>query len=94
MGQSGKEFRGCLKVDSFSSGATLYREQPQSLKYLAGVSEENMAKKHQICFSSVGGLVALYLEAQGTSDVLRKDVFRLTYDLEPIKERGYSGKCL
>lgn len=90
MGQSGKEFRGCLKVESFSSGATLFLEKPQSLKYLSGLSEENMNKKNQICFKSVDGHVAFFLEARGNHGIVKKEVFRLMYDLEPVKSRGYS----
>lgn len=91
MGQSGKEFQVCLKVDSFFSGVTLYREQHHSLKHLYGVSEENEGKKDQMCFRSSGGHVVLYMEARGTHSVLKKEVFRLIYDLEPMK-KGYSGK--
>ena len=91
MGQTGKEFRVCLKVDSYLLGVTLYQEQHQSLKHLYGASEENENKKQQICFRSSGGHVAFYIEAQGIHSVFMKEVFRLIYDLEPIK-KGYSGR--
>lgn len=91
LGQSSKEFQVCLKVDSFFSGVTLYREQHHHLKHLYGVSEQNEGKKDQMCFRSSGGHVVLYMEARGTHSVLKKEVFRLIYDLEPMK-KGYSGK--
>lgn len=92
LGQSNKEFQGCLKVSSYSSGATLYQEEPQRLKYLYGVSEETEVRSDQMCFRSVGGQVALFLEAHGPRSSLKKDTFKLAYDLEPVKQKTYSGK--
>lgn len=90
LGQSNKDFQGCVKVTPFSSGATLYQEEPKRLKYLYGNDEEDEDRTKQICFKSVGGQVALYLEARGSENSLKKDAFRFVYDLEPMQKRKYS----
>lgn len=51
---------------------------------------KNVLKCALTLFRSVGGQVALYLEATG--DAIKKDVFEFMYDLQPIQPETFSGK--
>ncbi|CAL1280262.1 unnamed protein product [Larinioides sclopetarius] len=82
-----KDFQGCLKVSTNSSGASLYLEGHKKLHLLY---RDNSSVNSQRCFRSIGGHVALFLEAHAPSESLKKQLFELMYDLEPIQPKSFS----
>ncbi|XP_054716975.1 meteorin-like protein [Uloborus diversus] len=89
-GHSGKDFTACFKVLAHSSGATLYLEGHQSLRYLYGHGDESNSENEVKCYKSIGGQVALFLEAQMPQDSLKKEKIQFLYDLQPLHEKAYS----
>ncbi|XP_055950053.1 meteorin-like protein [Argiope bruennichi] len=87
IGHFHKDFQGCLKVSANSSGASLYLEGHKKLHLLY---RNNNSVNSQQCFRSIGGHVALFLEAHAPSELLKKDLFELMYDLEPIQPKSFS----
>lgn len=73
-------FQGCIRVSANSTGARLYLEGERKLFPLFRPGDGKSAELHR-CFTSRRGQVALYVEADPPTDLLRKDTIEFTYDL-------------
>jgi len=86
-----KDFRGCIRVSHKFAGARIFLEGPRSLTPVFSLGDGGHSQLVR-CFSSRGGVAALYVEAE-TSTIFEKQIAEFSYDLQPIPQ-GSSMKDL
>lgn len=82
-GTSGRDFRGCIRVAANSSGARIYLEGHRKLYPLYSKGDSGDINRIK-CFNSFEGRLALYVESEHLSDLLRKETAGFSYDLRII----------
>lgn len=89
LGSTGKEFRGCIKVNPTFAGARIFLEENKNLKELYAPGDSLPVKRAR-CFHSRGGQTALYIEAATPlSSVFPKFLAEFSYDLESVLPNSY-----
>ncbi|XP_076366036.1 meteorin-like protein [Tachypleus tridentatus] len=82
-GTSGREFRGCLRVNNKFNDAQIYVEGHRKLHLLFSKRDGKHPELLR-CFNSHHGQVALYVEAETVSSTLQKEETRFTYELQAV----------
>ena len=81
-----REFHGCIRTDPEMApfqGARVYIEGHRSLLPILSKGD-SLPEEALRCFTSYKGQVALYVEAEPESEILKKQIAAFEYDLMPL----------
>lgn len=92
-GPTGKDFRGCVRVNPSFAGARIFAEDRRYLRELYSPGDGQPVRLAR-CFRSRYGQAVLYLEAAPPSisaaiGLFPKYLAEFSYDLEPVKPNTY-----
>ncbi len=91
LGSTGKDFKGCIRVNPSFAGARIFLEDKKFLKELYSPGDRLPVKLAR-CFPSRTGQAALYIEeaTPSSSPVLfPKYLAEFSYDLEAVRPSSY-----